>query len=292
MSEVINSIFGRTSRSEEYTAGTTTAAPETVATETIPDDSTETVDAADSTDTGTGEDVDEGAEDVAVDDTEETEDTAEADDLDEDENTEETEEETDETDTLDGDADLDTDETPDGETDVDTEETLDSDAAAETPDGEADLDTDEALDSEADADETPDSEADLVAEAEEEEDEDGIEAVAAEPEVITAGAAVPARAAAATRGNTSVDDEVVSKVVDMVARKADGVHDLGEVASVAIEGDVATIKLSLVIVFGHAVKAVAEQLRVDVIEAVEQFLGLDVAAVDVRVSDIHLPVAG
>ncbi|HVK21826.1 MAG TPA: Asp23/Gls24 family envelope stress response protein [Actinokineospora sp.] len=43
--------------------------------------------------------------------------------------------------------------------------------------------------------------------------------------------------------------------------------------------------------FGHAVNAVAEQVRVSVIESVEQFLGLDVAGVDVHVTDIHLPDA-
>jgi hypothetical protein len=39
---------------------------------------------------------------------------------------------------------------------------------------------------------------------------------------------------------------------------------------------------------GHPVKALAEQVRVAVIEAASQILGLDVAVVDVHVSDIHL----
>ncbi|MBP2185495.1 hypothetical protein [Amycolatopsis magusensis] len=60
-----------------------------------------------------------------------------------------------------------------------------------------------------------------------------------------------------------MDDVVVAKVVNMVARKAEGVHDLGESVSTGIDGDIATIKISLVVEFGHPVKALAEQLRVD-----------------------------
>lgn len=114
---------------------------------------------------------------------------------------------------------------------------------------------------------------------------------AAEPvvEPITA----EARPAAGTRGSTTVGDGVVTKIVNLVARKAEGVHDLGdEGISVEVDGEVATIKVSLVVEFGHAVNPVAEQVRVNVVEAVEQFLGLDVAVVDVHVTDIHIPDAG
>lgn len=99
-----------------------------------------------------------------------------------------------------------------------------------------------------------------------------------------------ARPAAGTRGTTTVGDAVVSKVVNMVAGKVDGVHRLDDEGSaVAVDAGVVTITVALVVEYGHAVKALAEQLRVDVIDAVEQFLGLDVAAVDVHVSDIHHP---
>jgi uncharacterized alkaline shock family protein YloU len=87
-----------------------------------------------------------------------------------------------------------------------------------------------------------------------------------------------------------VADGVVAKVVNIVVRKVDGVHSLDDDGlSIEVTDDVATIKVSLVVEYGHAIKALAEQIRVDVIEAVEQFLGLDVAAVDVHVSDIHSP---
>ncbi len=104
--------------------------------------------------------------------------------------------------------------------------------------------------------------------------------------------ATPARAAAGARGSVSVDNGVIAKVVTIVAAKIDGVHSLdADGISVEVDGDVASIKVSLVIEFGHSVKALAEQVRTDVIEAVEQFLNFDVEAVDVHVSDIHLPTA-
>jgi uncharacterized alkaline shock family protein YloU len=116
-------------------------------------------------------------------------------------------------------------------------------------------------------------------------DEDDIDQVGPVVEPVTA----EARPAASTRGSTTVSDGVVSKIVNMVARKVEGVHGLGdEGISVEVDGDIATIKVSLVVEFGHVVKALAEQIRIDVIEAVEQFLSLDVAVVDVHVADIHL----
>jgi uncharacterized alkaline shock family protein YloU len=108
------------------------------------------------------------------------------------------------------------------------------------------------------------------------------------PVVVAAGT----RPAAGSRGNTTVGDGVLAKVVNMVVRKADGVHCLDEEGtSVELDGDVATIKVSLVVEFGHPVKALGERIRIDVIDAVEPFLGLDVAAVDVHVTDVHLPDA-
>jgi uncharacterized alkaline shock family protein YloU len=112
---------------------------------------------------------------------------------------------------------------------------------------------------------------------------------AGEAEPVTAAT----RPAAATRGSTTVVDDVVAKVVDRVVVKVEGVHGFGggEGASVGVEAGVATIMVSLVIEYGHAVKAVAEQLRIDVVEAVEQLLGVDVETVDIHITDIHFPDA-
>jgi len=101
-----------------------------------------------------------------------------------------------------------------------------------------------------------------------------------------------ARPAAGTRGSTTVADGVVSKIVIRVARGAEGVHELDEAGtSVEVDGEVATIAVTLVVEFGRAVKTLAEQIRVQVIEAVEEYLGLEVASVDVHVADIHFPDA-
>jgi uncharacterized alkaline shock family protein YloU len=117
---------------------------------------------------------------------------------------------------------------------------------------------------------------------------EAVEDVAEEAEPVT-----EARPAAGTRGSTTVGDGVVTKIVTRVARGPEGVYSLADDdVAVEIEGDVATIQVSLVIEFGHAVKALAEQLRTDVIEAVEGFLGLDVAAVDIHIADVHFPDAG
>ncbi|HJQ47474.1 MAG TPA: Asp23/Gls24 family envelope stress response protein [Amycolatopsis sp.] len=113
-----------------------------------------------------------------------------------------------------------------------------------------------------------------------------------ESDEAPAPVAAETRPAAGTRGSTTVGDGVVAKLVSMVARKADGVHDLDDDGVVvAVDGGVATLKVSLVLLFGHTVNTVAEEIRIAVIDAVEQYLGLDVAAVDVNVTDIQLPNA-
>lgn len=180
--------------------------------------------------------------------------------------------------------------------DVDSDDVAESDVADEdaTDEDAADEDATDEVAEVAAADDDDDLTEDAVA------DEDGESVSDVEAEVddldvtepVVLPVAVETRAAAGTRGSITVGDGVVVKVVSIVAGKVDGVHGLDdEGVSVAVDGEIATVTLSLVVEYGHAVKAVAEQIRIDVIEAVEQFLGLDVAAVDVHVSDIHSPAA-
>ncbi|WP_240686936.1 Asp23/Gls24 family envelope stress response protein [Amycolatopsis suaedae] len=158
-------------------------------------------------------------------------------------------------------------------------ETPQTPETAETPEPIAYDDSFDATEDDAVAEETDQAET-----VDEEENEDTAEAGEETAE---------ARPAAATRGGTSVDDAVVSKIVTMVTGKADGVHGVGdEGTSVTVEGDVARITVAVVVEFGHVVKTLAEQVRVDVIDAVEKYLGLDVETVDVRVTDVHFPEAG
>lgn len=97
-----------------------------------------------------------------------------------------------------------------------------------------------------------------------------------------------ARPEPGTRGTTTVSDAVVVKVVTMVAGEVDGVHRLDdEDSEVAVDGRVAMIRISLVVEYGQAVTALAARIRTDVIDAVEEGLGLDVASVDIHVGDIY-----
>ncbi|GAB4086153.1 Asp23/Gls24 family envelope stress response protein [Myceligenerans cantabricum] len=103
--------------------------------------------------------------------------------------------------------------------------------------------------------------------------------------------AVPAggRPEPGSRGSTTLGDGLAAKVVRSVVLSAEGVHDLDDAPSAEIVDDVATISVSIVAAYGSPVKAVATQIRTDVIEAVENYLDVEVEAVHVTVSDIHVP---
>ncbi|MEU7755332.1 Asp23/Gls24 family envelope stress response protein [Micromonospora sp. NPDC049101] len=130
--------------------------------------------------------------------------------------------------------------------------------------------------------------------------------------VENAGAAQPATGA--TRGVTSVSDEVVEKIAGAAARSVPGVADLGgDVArffnsvldkvgldevgdarrgvSADVKGSSAVINVVLVIDAGHVVADVTEAVRATVIEAVEKY-GLTVTQVNVTVDDIELNQPG
>jgi uncharacterized alkaline shock family protein YloU len=113
------------------------------------------------------------------------------------------------------------------------------------------------------------------------------------------------------RGTTTISNEVVEKIAGFGAREVEGVYDLGgdlarvfgslkekvglgeseeenRGVSVRLEGRTAAIKITIVIEYGYQVYTVTEQVRGKVIAAVEEFLGLDVTAVDIVVDDIHI----
>ncbi|MEV6446716.1 Asp23/Gls24 family envelope stress response protein [Amycolatopsis sp. NPDC051716] len=170
-----------------------------------------------------------------------------------------------------------------------------------------------------DAEDTGEDAAETEPVAEVAEDEPVAEAVEAEPVVAEAVEAEPiadaepvvpeaepaaeaapvadaepaaARPAAGSRGSTTVADGVVGKIVVRIAAQTEGVHSVAEDGiKVELADEVAWVTIPVVVEFGHAVKAVGEQIRVAVIGAVEQYLGLDVEVVDVHVTDIHFPEA-
>lgn len=170
------------------------------------------------------------------------------------------------------------------------EDTAEAETEEDTTDAVSEEDTAEETDEAADSSESDEDTEEAVSEDAEAPAEE--EAETPEPVVVADETEEAARPAAGTRGSTTVADGVVSKIVIRVARGAEGVHELDEAGtSVEVDGEVTTIAVTLVVEFGRAVKTLAEQIRVQVIEAVEEYLGLEVATVDVHVADIHFPDA-
>jgi uncharacterized alkaline shock family protein YloU len=118
----------------------------------------------------------------------------------------------------------------------------------------------------------------------------------------------------ASRGRTTIANEVVEKIAGIAAREVPGVYDLGgDVArvfsavkerlklgeesaaqgvTVKLDGKTAEIEVVIVIEFGFQVFSVTEKVREKVISSVENLLGLEVLAVDVNVDDVHVPDEG
>lgn len=135
-------------------------------------------------------------------------------------------------------------------------------------------------------------------------------------ESVTAGSSLStasgrALGAPATRGKTSIADGVVEKIAAMAARDVDGVHALGTglsrtfgamrervpggKASVsrgvkAEVGEVQTaLDLDIVVDYGVSITDVSQDVRENVIAAVERMTGLEVVEVNIAVGDVKLP---
>src|SRR5256885_3855362 len=118
----------------------------------------------------------------------------------------------------------------------------------------------------------------------------------------------------ASRGQTTIGNEVVEKIAGIAAREVPGVYDLGgdlaravstvreklhlgeesaaQGVSVKLEGKTAEISVTIVIEFGFQGFSVTEKVREKVISSVENLLGLEVVAVDGTVDDVHVPDEG
>ncbi|ACZ43516.1 protein of unknown function DUF322 [Thermobaculum terrenum ATCC BAA-798] len=111
------------------------------------------------------------------------------------------------------------------------------------------------------------------------------------------------------RGKTTIEDVVVAKIAGMAAQEVEGVH-MGGGASRAIGGLVeratgspsvtrgvhvevgeqeAAIDLNLAVDYGIAIPAVAEAVRRNIINRVENLVGLKVTEVNITVNDVILP---
>ncbi|WP_435878911.1 Asp23/Gls24 family envelope stress response protein [Streptomyces klenkii] len=128
----------------------------------------------------------------------------------------------------------------------------------------------------------------------------------------TASRAEPAGPqAAAARGKTSIADEVVAKIAGMAAREAPGIHALGggfartlgavrdkvpggradvtRGVKVEVGERQAAVDLAVVVEYGFAINEVTQDVRENVIAAVERMTGLEVVEVNIAVNDVHLP---
>ncbi|MBA8796235.1 putative alkaline shock family protein YloU [Friedmanniella endophytica] len=113
-------------------------------------------------------------------------------------------------------------------------------------------------------------------------------------------------------GDTTIADTVVAKIAGIAAREVQGVFAMGNAARRAIgnltqripgasqtnvtggvsveKGESQTaIDISVVVEYGVSIVDVSDQIRENVIRAVEYGTGLEVVSVDVNVSDVHLP---
>lgn len=114
-------------------------------------------------------------------------------------------------------------------------------------------------------------------------------------------------------GDTTIADTVVAKIAGMAAREVPGVFSMGNAARRAISGitnrvtggtgqasvangvsvekgeSQATVDVSVVVEYGASIVTVSDQIRENVIRAVEFGTGLEVVSVDVNVTDVHLP---
>ena len=114
-------------------------------------------------------------------------------------------------------------------------------------------------------------------------------------------------------GDTAIADTVVAKIAGIAAREIPGVYAMGNAARRALgsitqripgggaqnsvsggvsveKGESQTaIDVSVVVEYGASIVDVSEQIRENVIRAVEFGTGLQVVSVDINVSDVHLP---
>ena len=114
-------------------------------------------------------------------------------------------------------------------------------------------------------------------------------------------------------GDTTIADGVVAKIAGIATREVPGVYAMGNAARRAISSvtsrvtgsagqasvsngvsvekgeSQATVDVSVVVEYGASIVTVSEQIRENIIRAVEFGTGLEVVAVDVNVTDVHLP---
>ena len=125
----------------------------------------------------------------------------------------------------------------------------------------------------------------------------------------TTGTAAAKHTASDAAGKNTIVDGVVSKVAGIAAREVPGVHDLGNGAAraigairnvvnqqdrgqgVSVEVGEKQVAADIVIVAEYPVELqrVADDVRKSVAEAISQVVGMEVAEINVTVSDVYIP---
>ena len=110
------------------------------------------------------------------------------------------------------------------------------------------------------------------------------------------------------RGNTTISDSVVSKIAGIAAQEVDGIR-MGSGATQAVGGilgsitggsqtqgvsvevgqEAAALDLTLTAAYGKSIPQLAEAVRRNVINRVENLVGLRVTEVNVTVSNVFFP---
>ncbi|MET8688872.1 Asp23/Gls24 family envelope stress response protein [Streptomyces sp. NPDC004732] len=115
----------------------------------------------------------------------------------------------------------------------------------------------------------------------------------------------------ASRGRTTIADGVVEKIAGLAARDVEGVHAMGgglartfgavrdrvpggsKSVSRGVKAEVGEVQtaldLEIVVEYGVSIADVTQDVRENVITAVERMTGLEVVEVNIAVSDVKLP---
>jgi len=126
-----------------------------------------------------------------------------------------------------------------------------------------------------------------------------------EKTTAVAGAINPGSAS----GKTTIVDPVVAKVAGIAAREVPGVFALGGGAArvvgaireamggadltqgikVEVGETQVAVDITIVVEYPQPLQAVAGDVRAAVADAIEQLIGMEVAEINVTVSDVHIP---
>jgi uncharacterized alkaline shock family protein YloU len=111
------------------------------------------------------------------------------------------------------------------------------------------------------------------------------------------------------RGNTSISDSVVSQVAGIAAQEVEGVQMDGGTSravggfidsvtggsgntrgvSVEVGEEEAAVDLTMAVEYGRAIPQISEAVRRNVINRLENLVGLGVTEVNITVNDVQLP---